>query len=123
MREKQLNLWEFQQVTTRFAPSADDNLSITRYALVAIATVSHSPIDHRVGSLNLSPAWSWEACVSLSNEVEAFEGRSFTHVDFIYILSRYVFSGTEGSTLSELTLLCRVLTLIFIICEVVMTGM
>ena len=23
MREKQLNLWEFQQVTTRFAPSAD----------------------------------------------------------------------------------------------------
>ena len=24
MREKQLNLWEFQQVTTRFAPSADE---------------------------------------------------------------------------------------------------
>ena len=29
MREKQLNLWEFQQVTTRFAPSADVGLGCT----------------------------------------------------------------------------------------------
>lgn len=34
-------------------------------------------------------AWLWDAIVSFSTEVEAFIGRPWFIVDFVYITSRY----------------------------------
>ena len=69
MREKQLNLWEFQQVTTRFAPSADGAAFLDFSYYISVFDDASNELVNRTMSFLHVPSNDFPSCFLTADRV------------------------------------------------------